>query len=151
MYGTPYEYDYFYETSIIDITGKFRKATVIDVDVPNDLCLLMTRDIWAPAISIADGTPEHGERVLNMAAPLGIFSPGMVLTFDGLYSGDDIVGDSFFTIPAWPGSSGSPVINADGEIVSIIHSATPTFPNIALGANLSSIQQLMAENDSLFR
>jgi S1-C subfamily serine protease len=148
--GIPYTYDYFSNVSIVDNTGKIRSATVADIDIENDLCLLMTRGIWAPAIPIAHAPVARGERVLNMAAPLGIFSPGMVLTFDGLYSGDDITGDSFFTIPAWPGSSGSPVLNEDGEILSIIHSATPTFPNIALGSNLDDVQRLMETNQELF-
>lgn len=149
--GMAYEYDHYSETSVVDFTGRIRPATIMDIDEINDLCLMMVRDVWAEAVPVSDDMPMRGERVFNMAAPLGIFSPGMVLTFDGMYAGKDMYDDNFFTIPAWPGSSGSPILNSDGEMVGIIHSATPVFPNIALATPLDVINEMMSENEELFR
>ena len=80
-----------------------------------------------------------------MAAPFGIFNPGMVLLMHGYYSGKDSRNIHFFTIPTRPGSSGSPILNADGEIVSVIHSAMRSFESVGLGCDLAAIQNIMTE------
>ena len=89
--------------------------------------------------------PRVGERVFNMAAPHGIFAPGMVILLEGFYSGSDVDDDTFYTVPAAPGSSGSVIMNSRGEIVSVIHSAYRSFHQIALGSHLNYIRILMAE------
>ena len=146
----PYTYDSISEIEIIDFYGNSRPAIIVDVDEVNDLCLLMTVGKWAPVVDVAEGMPSIGSRVYNMAAPMGIFSAGMVLMFDGYYSGEDYVGDVFFTIPAYPGSSGSAVLNGDGEIISVIHSATVGFSHIAIGNKLEAIHEIIENNSLVF-
>ena len=88
---------------------------------------------------------DYGEHVVSMAAPEGIFERNMVLVFDGRYSGQTSNGDKIFTLPCAPGSSGSAVLNQDGKIVSIVHSAAKNFQNIAIGSNMADIQKFINE------
>jgi len=68
---------------------------------------------------IAERNVKLGAVVYNLGAPHSVFSGGMVLTFHGMFSGD-LEDKSVFTIPAAPGSSGSPVFNEKGEVISMI-------------------------------
>lgn len=129
--------------STIDYYGNVREAQYHSSDRPNDICLIRTRGTWGQATPIAERLPAHGEIVYNVAAPYGIFNPGMVLTFTGRYSGHDERQRHFYTIPARPGSSGSSILNSEGEIVGVIHSAHVRFEHMTISASLSSIQALM--------
>ena len=89
--------------------------------------------------------PSLGDVVYNMAAPFGIFGPKMVLLFEGYYSGKDYRNVYFFTVPTRPGSSGSPILNTKGEVISVIHSAMIRFESVGLGCDLTAIQNLMQQ------
>ena len=56
------------------------------VSSQDDLCLLIADSIIpAPALKISENSPEIGDHIYNIAAPLGIHAPNMVLMFDGYY------------------------------------------------------------------
>jgi V8-like Glu-specific endopeptidase len=74
-----------------------------------------------------------------MAAPYSIYSPGMVLSFDGYFSGHDAEW-YYYTIPARPGSSGSPIISSHGEVVGIITMASTIFETLAIVTTPDSIR-----------
>ena len=142
----PFSYEMKSELKLVDITGKIRVATIVDANTKVDICLLVTEGEWGKALDVAEEMPGVGEKVYNVAAPRGVFSPGMVPLFEGYYSGKDIHGDEFYTIPAAPGSSGSSILNSDGEIVGVVHSAVREFGNIAVSANLAVIKDLVDRN-----
>ena len=143
--GTPYLYDSISSIEVVDYWGNSHSAIISGIDEKNDLCLLITSEAWGTPVMIASHNPPIGSKVYNVAAPMGIFYPGMVLIFDGYYSGENWMSEVFFTVPAYPGSSGSAVFNENGEIISIIHSATMDFPHIAIGSQLSKIHDLIDE------
>jgi len=149
--GVPYTYRYVERVNIVDYYGNTRPGLVLGVDEENDLCLITVPGQWTDAVPLAGEMPEMGEEVQNMAAPMGIFSPGMVLMFDGRYSGTDNDGDSFFTIPSYAGSSGSAIVNEAGELVGVIHSATVNFYNIALASSVYEVEDFLAEYQSIFQ
>ena len=141
--GEVYEYKTISVLEIIDYYGDTRPAIVVNIDMKNDLCLLLTADTYSNAISIASEMPPIGSKVYNVAAPMGIFEPGMALIFDGYYSGEDWKRNVYYTIPAYPGSSGSAVFNKNGEIIGIIHSATMGFTHVAIASDLDAIHALI--------
>ena len=72
-----------------------------------------------------------GERVYNVAAPVGIFYQDVVPLLEGFFMGDRDL-RAYYSIPAMGGSSGSPIFNKDSEIIGMIHSVNIYFPVVSV-------------------
>ena len=131
--------------SVVDNEGNVHQTIDLKLSDKPDLCIIRTADTWGAPLQLSDKELDYGEHVVSMAAPEGIFERNMVLVFDGRYSGQTSNGDKIFTLPCAPGSSGSAVLNQDGKIVSIVHSAAKNFQNIAIGSNMADIQKFINE------
>ena len=100
---------------VINIESTYFPVEIIATDQLNDLCILYVKGLRNPAMRIAVDKPEPGDRVYNLAAPLGIFDKNMIPIFEGFYSGDTRIYDrAIYTLPAKGGSSGSPIMNHRG-------------------------------------
>jgi len=124
--------------------GTVHDAKVIKKDVDSDLCLLEIKGKVGKKIKLAKNGLKYGEHVYNFAAPYGIFNHDMVMIFEGRYTGD-LHGSHFFNFPARPGSSGSPVLNETGELVSIIHSASTQMESVAIGTKYKMLRSFLRE------
>ena len=82
------------------------------------------------------------EVIYNMASPYGLALPVAVPVFDGYFVGqvDTIY---TFSLPAAPGSSGSPVLNERGEIISIISGAAVNFDEFAIGCTTNAMRNFV--------
>lgn len=124
--------------TITDWNRNTYDAEIIGADPINDLCILKASRTNIPSLKISRRQLKPGDRVYNLAAPYGIFGDRFILTFEGIYSGIiNSENEQIYTIPAAPGSSGSPVINERGHLVGMIHSATDAIENIAIGPKTS--------------
>lgn len=110
-----------HEFEAYDYDGNRYQAEFVQSSTVTDVCILVIDgvDKEVTTVVISQQSPIQGERVYNIAAPGGIFSPQMVLTFEGFYSGI-YAGDMAFTIPATGGSSGSMVLNSRGQLISML-------------------------------
>ncbi len=121
---------------------------VIGTDAANDICILrsdLIEGIEPVSLSLRD--PVLGEEVWNIAAPYGIFDFHMVPILRGVWCGQNPGGGTFICdLPASPGSSGSPVFNERGQLVSIIHSTHVQFHAASFGANISQIRRLISDS-----
>lgn len=103
-----------------------------------DTCIIES-SMNAPPLKIGTA-PQYGEPLYNIAAPKGIFHPsssgGGVFFTEGRFNGNFIMRHgkhfSMYSINAAPGSSGSPVLNKNGEVVGMIHSVDSRFCSRAI-------------------
>lgn len=132
------------DITVSDYSGNVRDATVYRIDSPNDLCLLETQGLWGKPFEVSESDPFVGQKTYNVAAPHRIWSPGMVLMMDGYYSGKSQTGFHHYTIPARPGSSGSPILTHDGKIIGMVQRAVVGFENLALSTSAQAIREIVA-------
>lgn len=127
------EFDISFNAVTIDLRKK--PVEIIKFNHKHDVCLVWVAELLMPAANISPQAPESGDVVLNLAAPLGVHSKNMVPIFKGFFNGTDTEGIDFYSLPSFPGSSGSPIFNTKGEIVGMIHSTIRHFNNISISPN----------------
>ena len=95
-----------------------------------DICIIQS-SINRSSVRLAGNEPSYGERVYNISAPYGMMFPneagGAVYITEGLYAGvmkmsSNMTNRNMYTIWTAPGSSGSPVLNDQGELVGLVSS-----------------------------
>lgn len=99
-------------------------VAVVKIDVNLDLAKLATRHAAAPALKVAETAPEITDPVIVAGYPLGFADVNVTL---GTMSGYQLLEAegtfwpyALFAVAGAPGNSGSPVLNTDREIVSVV-------------------------------
>ena len=117
-------------------------SDIISMDHTIDTCLLFARNLYTTKVAkIAPYSTdvEPGERVYNVAAPVGIFYKDVVPLLEGFFMGNRDT-RAYYSIPAMGGSSGSPIFNSDNEIVGMIHSVNVYFPVVSVSPPLKELR-----------
>jgi len=133
---TDFNRHYAIPTSVISPRDSIGSGTTVD------LCLLVSQRIDVSPARLATRTPESGDRIYNIASPYGTFFQGEGgMLYEGiLTSPQGMNGSSVFSIPAAPGSSGSPIFNSEGEIIGIVSAVHRMVPNQTIGASIRQIK-----------
>jgi len=131
-----------YRTELVSGFGRLGTGKIIAVDHNNDICLLKVESNIGPALSISDNDLLLHEEVYNMASPAGLASPLAVPVFKGYYVGD-VATLSIFSIPAVPGSSGSPIMTKDNKVVSLVSAAAVRFDEYAIGPTTKALREFL--------
>ena len=132
-----------------DFYGQALEATIIARSDYSDLCLLNVKSDYAKMakkIKVAKEEPKLGEKLYVIASPLSMGDDNVRLHFEGSYAGcyDNWIWPfCFYTIPATYGSSGSGVLNADGELVGVIAISMTGFEVISGGAHIDLIREFL--------
>ena len=152
------------ETVIRDYEGETYTVVSTIVDLEIDLCIVIVDELipYDP-VHVSNSPPKVGEKFWNIAAPDGVWSPRAPLIFEGIYSGKWDIDDeenrnsdiremnvdrSVYTIPTYVGSSGSPVLNRNFELVGILV-ARPQRRPIHVGFSVTFEQMKKFLNDNL--
>ena len=133
--------------TILTLMEKKYNAVVLTYEMKSDLCLLYIANLTEgiKPLNIAKSAPKPGEKVYNLAAPRGIFVANMVPIFEGRYNGTTKP-YAFYSLPAAPGSSGSMIINNEGDVVGMVHSVYIRFPNIIISPTYEDLYNFVSYN-----
>ena len=107
-----------------------------------DLCLVSTKRLAGAPFKIAKSNPNRGEKIFNIAAPLGFFEKNLIPLFEGYYLGK-IHNRTVVTLPATGGSSGSPVLNRDGAVLGVVSSVMRNFHHVVVLSTLEQIKNMI--------
>jgi S1-C subfamily serine protease len=124
--------------------GKFYDASVLAHDPEIDACLMFAENLVddVEQIEMAETAPAPGDKVYNIASPYGIHYPGVVPIFEGRYIGER-GHKGFYTFDAGPGSSGSMILNEDGELIGLLHSVFRSMHSIVVSVDYNSLRQFI--------
>jgi len=134
------------ETSfkITDIDGNQYPAKVIKYinDEKLDICMLYAPEADLEPVSVSKRAPKEGDKVYNLATPLGIFTNNTIPILEGRFIGYKDT-NALYSVPAAPGSSGSPIFNYKGELIGVIHSVYVYFPNISIAVTYKDVKKFI--------
>ena len=137
---------------VFTLQGSMHEVEVIKWRMHPDYCVLLARGLVVPAVKLAAKPVRIGEEVYTLAAPLGIFNIGMVPTLSGYYSGYVARKNlDAFTIPTRGGSSGAPVFNSRGRLVSMTVAAVGGVENFSLGIPYVLVQSIFRSVEKSLR
>ena len=131
------------ESTVVKILAKHKKI---------DACILEGPRMNIRKLSVASEGPEIGEKVYNMAAPQGIFGEDLVLLYEGFFSGvlkgDGLINPDadIYSLPANPGSSGSPIIDGRGKLIGMVWAIHSKFHHITLSLPFEVMKAFIEEN-----
>tara|TARA_R100000664_G_C2747858_1_gene135329 strand:+ start:412 stop:1269 length:858 start_codon:yes stop_codon:yes gene_type:complete len=127
-----------------DYKGRKYRGFPVEYDLEADICIIASKKIPLPALTVSKQEPIVGEKYYNIAAPMGLWSKDMIPLFQGFYLGKmkprgDMKTSYTFSIPTKGGSSGSPILNSYGEVVAAVHSAYRGFENLCMATTNKEI------------
>jgi hypothetical protein len=126
------------------IGGSVYSAEVVKIYTEADICIIRIKGVHLRGVVLSKVKPKKGDRAFTMAAPFGIFSDEMVLLLDGYYSGRDTRSYDLYTVPARPGSSGSPILNWKGQITGITSMAAIRFEHLTISPNYEAVRDILS-------
>jgi len=134
------------DTFLIDIYGARHNTITINIDNVLDTCILYSESIPHPSIKIGwNSPPVQGDKIYNLAAPVGVFNKHTMPILEGRFSGW-MWGMSMYTVPAIGGSSGSPLFNTKGELVGMIHSVHRRFHHLSFSPRHDELMKYISTN-----
>lgn len=123
-----------YPVRAVVAEDRARDLVILALDIPLGL---------ARPLSIAHALPEVGERVVVIGSPLGLeqtVTDGIVSAIRSLKSQGQVIQMS---APISPGSSGSPVVNMQGEVVGIASFLKQNGQNLNFAVPAMDLQRLV--------
>lgn len=147
---------------INDEFGESHVASTVGIDRQHDICIVAITDAELPIVRFGEPL-TRGQKIYNIAAPLGSWAPGVTHRFDGYNSGiikcgsDNVTGPmrsfcsrtdvdwSALTLAATFGSSGSPVFDLDNNVVGMVVAVMKGFPNVVWATTITDMRAFLDE------
>lgn len=137
--------EYLIKHYVFDIDQFKFNVEIIGYDTELDTCIVFAWGLFGPALDIATEGPKVGDKIYNFAAPAGFFGKHLVPLFDGYYVGEYNENTSIYTVPVIGGSSGSPVVNDNGELIGLIYARHYKFHHIAISPSFKDLRKFVID------
>jgi S1-C subfamily serine protease len=126
------------------LEGRYYDAKVLQVDREIDACMMFAEDLvdHVEEVKLAAQPPVEGDKIYNIASPYGIRHPNVVPIFEGRYIGERGF-NGFYTFEAGPGSSGSMILNEEGELIGLLHSVYRDMHSVVVSVRYDSLMQFI--------
>jgi S1-C subfamily serine protease len=131
---------------VLMLHGSTYEASIDALYVDVDICVLKISKVKLPYVKMSPNPPRRGQKVFNIASPLGIFDSQMAPIFTGFYSGPTSNGkrvNDTYTVPATSGSSGSGVFDSEGRLLGVTSMAIMNFPNFILSSPYAATKSVV--------
>ena len=121
--------------------------SILAIDRAHDLAIIEATGITASALSLGDSdTLQIGQSVYAAGNPQGLtgtFSQGIVSAIRS--EGNSLVADTIIqmTAPVSPGSSGGPLLNAEGKVVGVVFSQVTRGQNLNFAIPVNFLKALL--------
>ena len=121
------------------------KAKVIKVHKKRDICLMFVKGLTnLPTVQVSKKPLFPGDRVYNIASPMGISDQNFYMIYEGFYSGQKKL-KAWYTFYSTGGSSGSMILNKRGRLVGIVtHSSKEIL--MSLGPTRTALFDFIKKN-----
>jgi S1-C subfamily serine protease len=131
----------------IRLDGKSYKAVALTYQRDIDVCLIYVKDLIKEVkpVKISGRAPKPGDKVYNLAAPMGIVGPNMVPILEGRFNGN-LNGEAYYSLLAAPGSSGSMIVNNRGKLIGMVHSVFTHFPVMTMATKYDNLKNFIKVN-----
>ena len=121
--------------------------SILAIDRAHDLAIIEATGITASALSLGDSdTVQIGQSVYAAGNPQGLtgtFSSGIISAIRP--EGNSLVADTIIqmTAPVSPGSSGGPLLNAEGQVVGVVFSQVTRGQNLNFAIPVNFLKTLL--------
>ena len=130
----------------VSFFGKSYPVEIVYIDNFHDICVLTFKSDYAKRlkkIKPAKKYPKIGEKVYTASAPAGMYDHNMRLHFEGYFAGCDYSEEyCFYSVPGTLGSSGSGILDENGNLISILDVSIVDFNHITGGTRLEIVQEI---------
>lgn len=107
-----------YRIEVLGKDDKVIKASLVNVDIVNDLALLRIEPTGAPALTLASAAPPKGDTVFSIGFPYDLGITVVPGTYNGL-APHSVNSRVHFTGSLNPGMSGGPAFNPAGQVIGV--------------------------------
>ncbi len=135
---------------VTNVHGDEYPADIVKVDLLKDLCLLKVDNAQIPELPISVHTLLPGEGVSSVQAPNGFFSTQMVPMYVGYYAGPYEVNakGEYYALLSASGSSGSPILNTEGEVVGVVCLVGVRFNGATFSPSTKDIRNFLEDTEA---
>jgi S1-C subfamily serine protease len=129
---------------------RYKVEGIISMDVPADLVLLKVSGKGFPTLELGDAKlPVIGDRVYAIGNPQGLVNTPSDGLVSGLRQMDNDVMHIQTTAPISPGSSGGPLLSAQGKVIGITSATIVGGQNLNLAVPVARLAKLLEERGAL--
>ena len=140
--------------TLYDFNGNtYEYKRILKQNKNNDLCSIESNNLFGKPVEFSENNCDYGEEVINISASDGVYFPGAVPQFKGIYSGHvkskkfkvfkEEAEVSLYTININQGSSGSAVFSKNTRKVCGMIAASMEAAKLSLGSSSNDIKKFL--------